>query len=116
MSNDEWIATEFELNEMLFVPAGDGAVPLSNSRRTTPILTAKWGPQSRLRPARRRRGFRARYRVAGVGQIHRHSGSLTPQPQAMAWRAHRRWRFWDQWRARCSWRAQPPTPSPLAPL
>jgi hypothetical protein len=55
MSNDEWIATEFELNEMLFVPAGDGAVPLSNSRRTTPILTAKWGPQSRLRPARRRR-------------------------------------------------------------
>ena len=43
MSNDEWIATEFELNEMLFVPAGDGAVPLSNSRRTTPILRAKWG-------------------------------------------------------------------------
>jgi hypothetical protein len=28
MSNDEWVATEFELNEMLFVPAGDGAVPL----------------------------------------------------------------------------------------
>ena len=59
MSNDEWIVTELELNEMLFVPAGDGAVPLRNSRRTTPILTAKWGSQKSATA-----GWRAPMRIA----------------------------------------------------